>query len=160
LYQSQAERSQEGEELGLPVERKGKTQRMRKLGLIAFALACVSLSSPPQAVASDEVCLKFKYLLLGGKFTAKVPLYDTKVEINGITKLERDKEEVPQGAMLQVLKVECEGDELEVKIRLVSEWKFEATSIYFRFPGKARQLEDPVGDLRKMMGHVFEIPSP
>ena len=144
----------------MPDEQKRKAQRVRKLGLIAFVLACVCLPGPPQAVASDEVCLKFKYMLLGEKFTAKVPLYDTKVEINGITKLERDKEEVPRGAMLQVLKVECEGDTLEVKIRLVSEWKIEATTLYFRFPGKARQLEDPVGDLRKMMGYVFEIPNP
>ncbi len=29
---------------------------MRKLGVIVFALACVCLSVPPQAVASDEIC--------------------------------------------------------------------------------------------------------
>lgn len=130
---------------------------MQKSVLVALAVVCVSVVSPPQVFSSSDVCLELGSILLGEEFTAKVPLYDTKVEVDGISKLERDKEEVPQGSKLVVLKVECEGKTLEVKIREISTKKTEAAKIYFRFSQRADDLPDPVGDLRKMMGHVFEL---
>ena len=131
---------------------------MGRLLILACSLSWILGIVPSDALASDELCLEFKSMLLGERFIAKVPLYDTKIEVSGIAKLERDKEEVPEGAMLQVLKVECEGDKLEVKIKELAEHKTESADIVFRFASKFKKLPNPVGDLRIMMDLVFEQP--
>jgi hypothetical protein len=113
---------------------------------------------PSDALASDDRCLEFKSMLLGQRFIAKVPLYDTKIQNEGIIDLERDKEEIPKGAELTVLKVECETKKIEVKVRQVAPKKLEAVDLRFFLSEAERYMPNAVEEFKKMMGYVFEIP--
>jgi hypothetical protein len=125
---------------------------MMVLVILLFGL-CTGL---PQAVA-DDVCLELEEEIVGKIFVAKVPLYDTEVGFEGISKLERDKEEIPKGAEFTVLEVDCERKEIEMTLRQnVVGRKAGKVEIHLFFHQKERTKPDAREVLDTIIGHVFE----
>jgi hypothetical protein len=87
---------------------------------------------------------------------AKEPLYDTKVDNEGIIKLERDKQEIPKGAQFKVLKVECEGGKLEIKLRMVAHKKVEAVEVKFLLTKNERLMPNAMEQFQQIADHVWE----
>ena len=95
-------------------------------------------------------------MIVGNTYVAREPLYDTKIDNHGIVDLERDKQEIPVGAEFKVLKVECDGGKLEVKLRQVAEKKLEAVDIVFRLSKAERQMPDALEQFQRMTDYVWE----
>ncbi len=95
-------------------------------------------------------------MIVGNTYVAKEPLYDTKVDNHGIVDLERDKQEIPVGAQFKVLKVECDGGKLEIKLREVAPKKKEAVDIVFKLSKAERQMPDAMEQFQTMMAYVWE----
>ena len=106
--------------------------------------------------ADDPICVEIKQAVTNKVFVAKEPLYDTVVDNEGIVKLERDKEEIPAGARFKVLKVECEGGKLEIKLRQVAAKKLEAVDIVFRLTKAERQMPDAMDQFQEIANFVWE----
>ena len=84
-------------------------------------------------------------------------MYDTKIDIDGITKLERDKDEIPKGAQFKVLKVECESGKLEIKLRQVAHKKIDAGQVKFRLTKNQRLMPNAIEQFQTMMDYVWEV---
>jgi hypothetical protein len=110
----------------------------------------------PVGDAGDAVCLEIREMIVGKTYVAKEPLYDTKIDNQGIIDLERDKQEIPKGAEFKVLKVECEGGKLEIKLRQVGEKKLEAVGVVFKLSKSERQMPDAMEQFQTMMDYVWE----
>ena len=110
----------------------------------------------PTAHAEDPTCKEIRKMLVGKTFVAKEPLYDTKIDNDGIVDLERDKQEIPVGAEFTVLKVECEGNKLEIKLREVAEKKKEAVEVSFKLSKAERKQPDAMEQFQTMMDYVWE----
>jgi len=113
----------------------------------------------PVGHAEDAVCVNIRGMIVGNTYVAKEPLYDTKIDNDGIVDLERDKQEIPVGAQFKVLKVECESGKLEVKLRQVAKKKLEAVDVVFRLSKAERQMPNAIEQFQKMMDYVWEEPS-
>ena len=110
----------------------------------------------PVGQAADAVCLEIREMIVGNTYIAKVPMYDTKIDIDGITKLERDKDEIPKGATFKVLKVECESGKLEIKLRQVAHKKIDAVQVKFRLTKNQRLMPNAIEQFQTMMDYVWE----
>ena len=128
-----------------------KVRLMKCLTVLFVAALCA-----PQVHADDPVCIEIKNMIVGNTYVAKEPLYDTKVDNHGIVDLERDKQEIPVGAQFKVLKVECDGGKLEIKLREVAPKKKEAVDIVFRLSKAERQMPDAMEQFQTMMAYVWE----
>ena len=123
--------------------------------LLAFAGLLIAFSPP--AVADAE-CPELTAQLQGRVFVAKKPLYDTKVALEGIVKLERDKEEIPEGASFTVIKVDCKSKKVELALRQNLSYKKDKVEVHFLFTAAQRAMPDADGNFEKMMSYVFEYP--
>jgi len=110
----------------------------------------------PAGHAADAVCLEIREMIVGNTYVAKEPLYDTKVDSEGIIKLERDKEEIPKGAHFKVLKVECGGGKLEIKLRMVAHKKVDAVEVKFLLTKNERLMPNAIEQFQQMADHVWE----
>ena len=128
-----------------------KVRLMKCLTVLFVAALCA-----PQVHADDPVCIEIKNMIVGNTYVAKEPLYDTKVDNHGIVDLERDKQEIPVGAQFKVLKVECDGKKLEIKLREVAPKKKEAVDIVFKLSKAERQMPDAMEQFQTMMAYVWE----
>ena len=126
------------------------------LTLLAFALVTIGL---PFRVAADQDCPEITALLLGKTFVAKKPLYDTKISRDGIIKLERDKQEIPQGAELRVLNVDCGGKKVEVTLRQEAAVKLDKVEIKFIFTAAERAMPNAEETFKTMMDYIFAKPA-
>jgi hypothetical protein len=128
-----------------------------KVRMIAFlSTLLVATLWSPAGHADDAVCVDIREMIVGNTYVAKEPLYDTKVDNHGIVDLERDKQEIPVGAQFKVLKVECDGGKLEIKLREVAPKKKEAVDIVFRLSKAERQMPDAMEQFQTMMAYVWE----
>ncbi|MGB3564093.1 MAG: hypothetical protein WBH85_02300 [Thermoanaerobaculia bacterium] len=130
---------------------------MKSLFLTVLALA-VLLTAFPSLAAADSDCPELATKLEGRIFIAKKPLYDTKVAPGGIVKLERDNEEIPEGATFTVLDVDCSGTKVELTLRLKANVKHEKVKVKFLFTAAQRALPNADGTFEEMMSYVFEYP--
>jgi len=110
----------------------------------------------PSGHAADPVCLEIREMIVGNTYVAKEPLYDTKVDNEGIVKLERDKQEIPKGAQFKVLKVECDGGKLEIKLRMVAHKKVEAVEVKFLLTKNERLMPNAIEQFQQIADHVWE----
>jgi hypothetical protein len=117
---------------------------------------CVAVLWAPDGHAADKVCLEIREMIVGKTYVAKEPLYDTKVDSEGIIKLERDKEEIPRGAEFKVLKVECEGGKLEIKLRQVAAKKLDAVEVKFLLTKNERLMPNAMEQFQQIADHVWE----
>jgi hypothetical protein len=115
--------------------------------IVAFALSGA-------AVQAEDACLDFRREIVGKKFVAKEPLYDTKVDVYGIVKLERDKEEIPKGETFEVTKVICGSGKIEVTLSQASYMK--DVEIYLKYKKVNRGKDGAMENLEKMMGYICE----
>ena len=129
---------------------------MKYRALFPLTALFVTVLWAPAGHAADAVCLEIREMIVGNTYVATVPLYDTKIDIDGITKLERDKQEIPKGAHFKVLKVECEGGKLEVKLRQVAKKKLEAVEVKFRLTKNMRMMPNAMEQFQTMMDYVWE----
>lgn len=130
---------------------------MKPFVLASLAIAVVLIAFPSLAAADDE-CPKLTTQLQGRTFIAKKPLYDTKIAVEGIVKLERDKEEIPEGASFTVLKVDCKSKKVELTLRQNLSYKKDKVEVYFLFSAAQRAMPDADANFEKMMSYVFEYP--
>ena len=110
----------------------------------------------PASDAADAVCMEIRELIVGKTYVAKEPLYDTKVDSEGIIKLERDKEEIPRGAQFKVLNVECEKGKLEIKLRQVAQKKLDAVEVKFLLTKNERMMPNAMEQFQQIADHVWE----
>lgn len=129
-----------------------------KSWLLVVPALLVLLTLLPSSAAADEDCPKLSASLEGRTFIAKKPLYDTKIAQEGIIKLERDKEEIPEGASFTVLNVDCGGKKVELTLRQNTTYKRDKVEIYFLFNRAQRAMPDADATFEKMMSYVFEYP--
>jgi len=138
-----------------PSIRKG-AYRMKVRLMTCLTVMFVAALCPPPVHADDPVCIEIKKMIVGNTYVAKEPLYDTKIDNDGILDLERDNQEIPVGAEFKVLKVDCEGGKLEVKLRQVAQKKLEAVDIVFKLSKAERQMPNAIEQFEKMMAYVWE----
>ena len=131
---------------------------MKPRVMMYLTLSCVAALWAYPLHADDAVCMEIKKMIVGQTYFAKEPLYDTKIDNDGILDLERDKQEIPVGAEFKVLKVDCEGGKLEVKLRQVAQKKLEAVDIVFKLSKAERQMPNAMEQFKKMMDYVWEEP--
>lgn len=110
----------------------------------------------PASQAADAVCLEIREKIVGNTYVAIEPLYDTKISIDGIVKLERDKDEIPRGAQFRVLKVDCDGGKLEIKLRQVAQKKLDAVQVKFWLTKNMRMMPNAMEQFQTMMDYVWE----
>ena len=128
-----------------------------KNGTVFFVTALIAaVLWAPAGHTADAVCLQIREMIVGQTFVAKEPLYDTKVDSEGIIKLERDKQEIPRGAQFKVLKVECEGGKLEIKLRQVAQKKLEAVEVKFLLTKNERLMPNAIEQFQQIADHVWE----
>jgi hypothetical protein len=130
---------------------------MKPLFLTVLALAVLLTAFPSQALA-DPDCPDLAAKLEGRVFVAKKPLYDTKIAQEGIVKLERDKQEIPEGASFTILDVDCGSKKVEMTLRQNASYKLEKVEVKFLFTAAQRALPDADGTFEEMMSYVFEYP--
>jgi hypothetical protein len=130
------------------------TRRAAATTACAGLLAIIVASAAPAA----DACFEITRMLQNKTFVAKQPLYDTKIQNDGIIDLERDKEEIPLGAEFTVLRVVCDSKKIEVKIRQISPVKLDAVEVRFLLSEAERYMPNAVNEFKKMMGYVFETP--
>jgi len=124
--------------------------------LFVFIIA-ISLSSA--RAQSIEFCWDVVDHYTNREYTAKVPLYDTKIQETGIKKLERDNEEIPRGAELVVMKVRCGKSATKFKLRALEHGGGKTkVEIHFKFRPGETSLESDLETFEKMVGYVFELP--
>ena len=129
---------------------------MKPLFLGVLALAMFITVFPSQATA--EYCPELTTMVLGKTFVAKKPLYDTKIAQEGIVKLERDKQEIPEGAPFTVLSVDCDGQRIKLRLRQNASYKLEKVKVKFLFTRAQRELPNAEEIFEKMLDYVFEDP--
>ncbi len=130
---------------------------MKPLFLTVLALAVLLTAFPSQATA-DSDCPDLTAKLQGRTFVAKKPLYDTKIAQEGIVKLERDKEEIPEGASFTVLNVDCRSKKVELTLRQNASYKLDKVEVHFLFTTAQRAMPNAEETFEKMMDYVFEDP--
>ena len=119
---------------------------------VIVALATVSGS----AQAKEPFCVELKEELIGMKFVAKVPLYDTKIGYDMIYYLERDDEEIREGEEFTVEDVDCDKKDLEMTLEPLR--KGDDVEVIFLLSRDERAAADARERLEQMMDHVFEDP--
>lgn len=130
---------------------------MKPLFLAVLALVMLVTVFPSPATA-DSDCPELTTKVLGKTFVAKKPLYDTKIALEGIVKLERDKEEIPEGASFTVLQVDCSGKKVELTLRQNLSYKTDKVEVKFLMTAAQRALPNAWENFQKMMDYVFEDP--
>jgi DNA-binding transcriptional regulator LsrR (DeoR family) len=126
------------------------TKRALIVAFVVFGLAS-GLS-----VAQEDVCHQFASEVKGKTFVAKVPLYDTKVDMEGIVKLERDRQEVPEGKEFNVIKVSCGSSKIAMTIQQKASYKTSKVDIYLLFKKTLRFDDDARESLKTVTDHIFE----
>ena len=106
------------------------------------------------AAHAGDACRDLEQEIVGKKFVAKEPLYDTKIDLDGIVKLERDAEEIPKGATFTVAEVKCGSG--RIKMELFQTRPKDEVEIFFLYSKVDRTHEDAMGNIKKMMAYVFE----
>ncbi len=117
-------------------------------------LAVAMISTAGAAPAKEEFCVKAKEDLKGKTFTAKVPLFQTKIWPDEIRELERDSEEIRQGAKTIVKDVGCGAKRIEVTLR--PDGPGEEVEIYFYISREGRLEPGAREDFDRMLTFVFE----
>jgi hypothetical protein len=130
--------------------------QMKARVILCLTTLLVAVLWAPAGHAADAVCLEIREMIVGQTYVAKEPLYDTKVDSEGIIKLERDKQEIPKGAQFKVLKVECEGGKLEIKLRQVAHKKVEAVGVNFLLTKNERLMPNAIEQFQQIADHVWE----
>ena len=126
---------------------------MSKYAWITTTLAvCVGLST---SISAGDVCISEQSNLIGKTFVAKEMLYDTKVAVEGIVKLEWDKEAVPKGGKFQIQRIKCSKNKMELTLRPISDRKTSKVEIYFLFKESSRSGPEGKEKLQTIMDYVF-----
>lgn len=129
------------------------THRRTYLWLPFFMLAMLSMAGA--SLAEDEAfCLEAQAELKGQIFTAKEPLFETKIGLDGILSMERDGEEVRQGAKTILKKVECGSKRVAVTLR--PDGPGSKVEIYFMISRDVRQDPEARKAFDRMMTFVLE----
>jgi hypothetical protein len=128
---------------------------MPKSWIVVVVVLVVLSAGTSQA---EDACLEFRNKVTGKTFVAKEPLYDTKVSLDGIVRLERDKEEIRKGSKFEVLKVSCGGKNVELTLRESSVYKADKVEVYFLYRKSVRHGEEALKNLEKIMSYVFAEP--
>ena len=124
---------------------------MPKNSIVAWVI--VFALSGGAALAGDA-CRELQDEIVGKTFVAKEPLYDTKIDLNGIVKLERDKEEIDKGDKFTVSKVVCGSGKIAMTLHQ-AKYK-DDVDIYFKYPKTRRTEEGAQENIKRMMSYVFE----
>jgi len=126
---------------------------MKKKTLIIVALfLSAGVISP---LFAQDVCEEEKSALLEKTWVAKERLYDTKVAVEGIIKLEWDKEAIPEGAKFKILDIVCTGSKMKLTLRQESDRKVRKVKVSFLFKRESRQGADAKEKLQTIMDFVF-----
>jgi len=129
-------------------------QIFTRLVLTLVLLAVGFLPRPATAALCPP---EYTKTYLGGQvFIAKKPLYDTKIAQDGIFKLERDKEEIPQGARFRVKDVECKKNQIKMTLRQEAPVKLSGVEIHFFFNIGQWAMPNSIVEFKKMTEFVFE----
>jgi hypothetical protein len=110
------------------------------------------------ANAGDEsFCTRISSQYKNREFAAKVPLYDTKIGLDGVVDLERDKEEIPEGKKFVVKRVKCGSSKITFVLDPLDHYYAKKNiEIYFKIPKKAQEGEQGMESFQKMTSFVFE----
>jgi hypothetical protein len=108
------------------------------------------------SASAADVCISEQSNLIGKTFVAKEVLYDTKVAVEGIVKLEWDKEAVPKGGKFQIERILCSKNKMELTLRPISDRKMRKVKIYFLIKESSRSEPEGKEKLQKIMDYVFE----
>ena len=106
------------------------------------------------ASAKEEFCVQAKADLKFEVFTAKVPLYQTKIWPDEIRKLERDEDEIRQGSKAMIKDVGCGAKRVEVTLK--PDGPGDSVEIYFYISRADRLKPGAREDFDRMMTYVFE----
>ncbi len=117
-------------------------------------LVLVLFSAAGVGAAEEAFCIKAKADLGGRMFTAKVPLYEAKIWPDEIREMERDAEEIRQGAKTIVKNVECGSK--RVVMTLKPDGPGSKVEIYFFISREGRLDPDARKAFDHMMTYVFE----
>jgi hypothetical protein len=128
---------------------------MSSVRIHRFVLTLLIVASPGAAFAADPFCRDLQADLQSKEFVAKVPLYDTKIEHDEILRLERDREEIPEGATATVVNLECGGKKMEMTLKSVGRMG-EKVEIIFFLTRNDRERQDAAELFQKMFGYVLE----
>ncbi len=124
-------------------------------GAYAMALVVAMISFAGVALAGgEEFCMTAKADLKGSTFTARVPLYEIRIDPGGIREIERDEEEIRQGAKTIIMNVECGSK--RVAMTLAPDGPGADVEIYFMISREGRLEPDARKDFDHMMSYVFE----
>jgi len=127
---------------------------MKKVVVLMIVLVCCGAVV---AEANDWSCQEIKTGMIGQKYVAKKPLYDTVIFRNGRIDLEWDKEEIPEGATCQVVDVDCGRKKVEVTLRQVVGARFlDKVDIYFKIRRAERETPEGMKDYWVMVDLVLE----
>ena len=130
---------------------------MQIITRLILTLVLLAVGFLPQPAAADPCPPEYTTPYLGGQvFIAKKPLYDTKIAQDGIFKLERDKQEIPQGARFRVKDVECKKSQIKMTLRQEAPVKLSGVEIHFFFNIGQRAMPNGVEEFKKMTEFVFE----
>jgi hypothetical protein len=124
----------------------------KKTLIIAVLFLSAGVISP---LFAQDVCEEEKSALLEKTWVAKERLYDTKVGIDGIIKLEWDKEAIPEGAKFKILSIVCGGKKMSLTLRQDVDRKVPKVKVYFLFRRESRQGPDAKEKLQTIMDFIF-----
>lgn len=123
---------------------------------IATIAAIAMMATAGVASAKEEFCVKLKEEMLWEMVTAKVPLYQTKIDRDQIRKLERDEEEIRKGAQAKIKDIGCGARKVEVTLK--PDGPGDSVEIYFYISRADRLLPGAREDFDRMMTYVFVDP--
>ncbi len=116
--------------------------------MIAMMLAAGAAS------AKEEFCVKAKEDMQWEMVTAKVPLYQTKIDRHEIRKLERDGDEIRKGSQATIKDIGCGAKKVEVTLK--PDGPGDSVEIYFFISRDERLKPGAREDFEHMMTYVFE----
>ena len=129
---------------------------MNNRWVIAILAIIVMISAAGVAAAKEAFCVQLKEEMLWEIVTAKVPLYQTKIDRDEIRKLERDEEEIRKGAKAKIKDVGCGAKKIELTLK--PDGPGSGVEIYFYISREDRLKPGAREDFDRMMTYVFEDP--
>ncbi len=124
--------------------------------MVAIMAVIVMMQAAGVASAKEEFCIKLKEEMLWEIVTAKVPLYQTKIDRQEIRKLERDEDEIRKGSKAKIKDIGCGARKIEVTLK--PDGPGSGVEIYFYISREDRLRPGAREDFDRMMTYVFEDP--
>lgn len=126
---------------------------MHKRMILVFGLAPM-VAGAGVVLAKDPFCAEMQEEVSGQLLVAKEPLYDTVVGPDGIYDLERDRDEIPRGAELTIVDLDCGKKAIELTLKPSP--KGEKVEIKFLISESERESDQGHEIFERMMSYVFE----